>query len=156
MSRRRITKELKDIEADPPANVSAGPIGDDLYHWNATISGPEDTPYDGGVFFLDIRYPKDYPFRPPLIKFTTRIYHCNIGNEDKPDYMISKGQICVDILQDNWCPALTIGKILLSISSLLGDPNPDAPLNPEIGKLYKTNRKQHDKIAREWTAKYAQ
>ena len=147
MALRRITKELKDLESDPPANCSAGPVGDDLFKWNATISGPGDSPYDGGVFFLEIVFPQDYPFKPPKIKFTTKIYHCNVND---------KGGICLDILKDNWSPALTISKVLLSICSLLTDPNPDDPLVPNIAKLYKTNRKQHDKIAREWTVKYAQ
>jgi len=147
MALRRITKELKDLESDPPANCSAGPVGDDLFTWNATISGPADSPYDGGVFFLSIAFPQDYPFKPPKIKFTTKIYHCNVND---------KGGICLDILKDNWSPALTISKVLLSICSLLTDPNPDDPLVPNIAKLYKTNRKQHDKIAREWTVKYAQ
>jgi len=143
---RRITKELKDLEADPPANCSAGPVGDDLFKWKATIMGPSDSPYDGGVFFLDIVFPQDYPFKPPNLKFQTKIYHCNVND---------KGGICLDILKDSWSPALTISKVLLSICSLLTDPNPDDPLVPEIAKQYKTNRKEHDKTAAEWTRKYA-
>jgi len=143
---RRITKELKDLEADPPANCSAGPVGDDLFKWKATIMGPADSPYDGGVFFLDIVFPQDYPFKPPNLKFQTKIYHCNVND---------KGGICLDILKDSWSPALTISKVLLSICSLLTDPNPDDPLVPEIAKLFKTNRKEHDKNAAEWTRKYA-
>eukprot|EP00483_Globobulimina_turgida_P002489 UN02493 len=147
MALRRITKELKDLEGDPPANCSAGPGNDDLFKWTATIMGPPDSPYDGGVFFLDVNFPQDYPFKPPKIKFTTKIYHCNVND---------KGGICLDILKDNWSPALTISKVLLSICSLLTDPNPDDPLVPERAKLYKTNRKAHDKLARDWTQKYAQ
>jgi ubiquitin-conjugating enzyme E2 D/E len=147
MALRRITKELKDLEADPPANCSAGPVGDDLFKWRATIMGPPDSAYDGGVFFLDITFPQDYPFKPPKVKFNTKIYHCNVND---------KGGICLDILKDNWSPALTVSKVLLSICSLLTDPNPDDPLVPDIAKLYKTNRKQHNKIAAEWTRKYAQ
>jgi len=128
---RRITKELKDLEADPPANCSAGPVGDDLFKWKATIMGPQNSAYDGGVFFLDINFPQDYPFKPPNVRFQTKMYHCNVND---------KGGICLDILKDNWSPALTISKVLLSICSLLTDPNPDDPLVPEIAKLYKTNR----------------
>jgi len=147
MALRRITKELKDLEADPPANCSAGPVGDDLFKWKATIMGPGESPYDGGVFFLDIEFPQDYPFKPPKVRFQTKIYHCNVND---------KGGICLDILKDNWSPALTVSKVLLSICSLLTDANPDDPLVPDIAKLYKTNRKEHDKIAAEWTRKYAQ
>ena len=83
-----------------------GPVGDDLFHWQATIMGPEESPYTGGVFFLDIHFPADYPFKPPKVSFTTRIYHCNIN---------SNGGICLDILKDQWSPALTISKVLLSV-----------------------------------------
>jgi len=109
--------------------------------------GPPDSPYEGGVFFLKIQFPQDYPFKPPKIKFQTKVYHCNIND---------KGGICLDILKDNWSPALTISKVLLSICSLLTEPNPEDPLVPEIAHLLKTNRGEHDRIAAEWTRKFAQ
>ena len=108
--------------------------------------GPDDSPYAGGVFFINVRFPTDYPFKPPKCTFTTRIYHCNIN---------SNGSICLDILKDQWSPALTISKVLLSLSSLLTDANPDDPLVPEIAHLYKNDRVKHDANAREWTRKYA-
>uniref|UniRef100_A0A8C5PUN3 E2 ubiquitin-conjugating enzyme n=1 Tax=Leptobrachium leishanense TaxID=445787 RepID=A0A8C5PUN3_9ANUR len=105
-----------------------------------------DSPYQGGVFFLTIHFPTDYPFKPPKVAFTTRIYHPNIN---------SNGSICLDILRSQWSPALTISKVLLSICSLLCDPNPDDPLVPEIARIYKTDREKYNRIAREWTQKYA-
>jgi len=147
-AQKRIQKEWKDLAKDAPANCSAGPKNStDLFNWVATIMGPAKTPYENGVFNLEIQFPPDYPFKPPKIRFTTKVYHCNIN---------SSGGICLDILKDNWSPALTISKVLLSICSLFSDPNPDDPLVPEIAKLYKTNRKQHDANALEWTRKYAQ
>ena len=146
MALKRIQKELAELEEDPPANCSAGPIGDDLSHWSATIMGPEDSPYHGGIFFLDIHFPADYPFKPPKVVFKTRIYHCNIN---------SSGGICLDILKDQWSPALTISKVLLSICSLLTDANPNDPLVPEIATLLLKNRSVHDATAREWTQQYA-
>jgi len=146
MALKRINKELQDIGRDPPAQCSAGPVGDDLFHWQATIMGPPDSPYQGGVFFLNIHFPTDYPFKPPKVSFITRIYHPNIN---------SNGSICLDILRSQWSPALTISKVLLSICSLLTDPNPDDPLVPEIARVYKTDREKYTKLAREWTGKYA-
>ncbi|XP_010564270.1 PREDICTED: ubiquitin-conjugating enzyme E2 D2 isoform X2 [Haliaeetus leucocephalus] len=128
-------KELNDLARDPPAQCSAGPVGDDMFHWQATIMGPNDSPYQGGVFFLTIHFPTDYPFKPPKVAFTTRIYHPNIN---------SNGSICLDILRSQWSPALTISKVLLSICSLLCDPNPDDPLVPEIARIYKTDREKKD------------
>mmetsp|Transcript_65979 Transcript_65979/g.129825 ORF Transcript_65979/g.129825 Transcript_65979/m.129825 type:complete len:148 (-) Transcript_65979:556-999(-) len=146
MALKRIQRELQELGRDPPANCSAGPVGDDLFHWQATIMGPDDSPYTGGVFFLDIHFPADYPFKPPKVSFTTRIYHCNIN---------SNGGICLDILKEQWSPALTVSKVLLSICSLLTDANPEDPLVPEIAQMLKNNQKQHDATAREWTSKYA-
>ncbi|KAJ2456026.1 Ubiquitin-conjugating enzyme E2 2 [Coemansia sp. RSA 2336] len=145
-SAKRIQKELAEISLDPPSNCSAGPKGDNLYEWVSTIVGPSDSPYSGGVFFLDIHFPQEYPFKPPKIIFRTRIYHCNIN---------SQGQICLDILKDNWSPALTISKVLLSICSLLTDANPHDPLVHSISQQYLNNRKEHDETAKEWTKRYA-
>ena len=133
MALKRIQKELVDFNKDPPASISAGPVNDDLFHWQATIMGPPDSPYQGGVFFLNVHFPTDYPFKPPKCTFTTKIYHPNINGN---------GSICLDILKDQWSPALTISKVLLSIESLLTDPNPDDPLVPEIANIYKQDRKK--------------
>uniref|UniRef100_A0A8D2HYL1 E2 ubiquitin-conjugating enzyme n=2 Tax=Euarchontoglires TaxID=314146 RepID=A0A8D2HYL1_UROPR len=117
-----------------------------MFHWQATIMGPNDSPYQGGVFFLTIHFPTDYPFKPPKVAFTTKIYHPNIN---------SNGSICLDILRSQWSPALTVSKVLLSICSLLCDPNPDDPLVPEIAHTYKADREKYNRLAREWTQKYA-
>lgn len=146
MSLKRIGVELRDLRKDPPANCSAGPIGEDMFAWEGCIFGPEDTPFHGGVFKLSIQFPVDYPFRAPHIKFLTRIYHPNIN---------SSGLICLDILKGQWSPALTISKVLLSICSLLSDPNPDDPFVPDIANLYKQDRAAYEDQARAWTMQYA-
>ena len=96
---KRIQNELRGFVDDPPAGCAAGPIDGDLYHWTATIQGPTNTLYESGKFVLDIRFPQDYPFRPPACSFTTRILHPNIS---------TKGEICLDTLKDNWSPILSI------------------------------------------------
>ena len=147
MALRRLQRELQDIRKDPPANCSAGPIEEaDFFNWEAVIFGPEDSPYVGGVFRLAIRFPSDYPFKPPIITFKTKIYHPNIN---------AQGFICLDILKNQWSPALTISKVLLSILSLLTDANPNDPLVPEIANQYKNDRTAYDEKARAWTQLYA-
>jgi len=145
-SAKRIQKELAEITLDPPPNCSAGPKGDNLFEWLSTIFGPPGSVYESGVFYLDINFSTDYPFKPPKVCFKTRIYHCNVN---------SQGAICLDILKDNWSPALTISKVLLSICSLLTDCNPHDPLVGSIANQYITNREEHDRIAKEWTKRFA-
>lgn len=145
-SAKRIAKELESIKKDPPLSCSAGPEGDDIFHWTATIMGPDSSPYQGGVFYLNIVFPQNYPFKPPKVTFITKVYHPNIN---------SSGGICLDVLKDQWSPALTIDKILLSICSLLTNPNPEDPLVPDIANQYTNNRVAYDMTAREWTQYYA-
>nr|CDS31085.2 ubiquitin conjugating enzyme E2 D4 [Hymenolepis microstoma] len=147
MSRRRLQKEMQDILANSPANCSAGPVNlDDLYHWTGTIIGPAESPYEGGSFFLDIRFPSDYPLRPPMVKFTTEVFHPNISQD---------GLICLDILGSKWSPAFNVSKILQSVYSLLSNPNPDDPLSSDVADLYINNHESFLEKAKKHTQKYA-
>ncbi|KAF1744388.1 hypothetical protein MXB_5044 [Myxobolus squamalis] len=101
-----------------------------LFH--VKIDGPVDSPYEGGVFDLDLFLPEDYPISAPKVRFLTRIYHPNI---DKI------GRVCMDILKENWSPALQINKILLSLQALLASPNPNDPLENEIANHWNENEK---------------
>ena len=145
-SQIRLQKEIKSLKNNDSENFSAGVRNDNIFEWDATIMGPTGTPYEGGIFKLRLMFTNEYPFKPPKINFTTKIYHPNIN---------SQGVICLDILKNNWSPALTISKILLSICSLLSDPNPDDPLENDIANIYKTDIETFKLLAKEWTVKYA-
>lgn len=144
---KRITREVEELVKNPPENCSAGPENkDDIFRWTATIIGPADSPFAGGIYKLKIFFSTEYPFKPPQVTFETKVYHPNINNA---------GGICLDILKKAWSPALTVQKILLSICSLLTDPNPDDPLVPEIASQYKFNRAEYIATAQEWNRRYA-
>jgi len=144
---KRIRKELNDLRKEDLGQMTLAPQGDDdLFHWVGTIPGPDGSPYEGGVFSVEVQLPGDYPFSAPKVNFATRIYHMNISE---------RGNICIDILKTNWSPALSLFKVMLSLSSLLTDPNPKDPLVPSIAMQYQKSRKKHDETAREWTRLYA-
>ncbi|XAO25729.1 ubiquitin-conjugating enzyme E2 N [Cryptococcus bacillisporus CA1280] len=143
---KRILKETERLMADSPPGISAAPKGDNLRHFDVTVAGPDSSPYEGGVFKLELFLPEEYPMNPPKVRFLTKIYHPNI---DK------LGRICLDILKDKWSPALQIRTVLLSIQALLGAPNPDDPLANDVAQNWKENQSAAIAQAREWTQKYA-
>ena len=144
---KRIQKELTEFNKEEPEGFTAGPVDDsDMFKWEASLQGPENSPYEGGTFQLSMEFPKDYPFKPPKVEFTTKVYHPNVK---------STGTICLDILKDAWSPDISVSKILLAIQNLLINPNIDHPLEPEIAKQYTDDRAKYDETAKEWTEKYA-
>ncbi len=142
----RLTRELKNLIEDPPINISAGPIEENMFFWDATIIGPIGTPYERGIFKLELYFPNDYPFSPPQVHFTTKICRPNING---------RGEICLDILRDKWSAALSIRTVLLSICSLLSEPNPDDPLMPRIATLYKSDPERFKQLAMAFTREHA-
>jgi len=96
--------------------------------WKAVIFGPNDTPWEGGVFRLSIQFTEEFPNKPPTVKFVTRMFHPNIYED---------GKICLDILQNQWSPVQNITTILTSIQSLLTDPNTDSPANKLAARMFK-------------------
>ena len=143
---QRIIKETQKLKKDPINGIMAEPFPDNPRYFNVIIDGPKDSPYEGGHFKLQLYLPEEYPMVPPKCLFMTKIYHPNI------DFL---GRICLDILKKNWSPALQIRAVLLSIQSLLSEPNVEDPLNEEVNKHYLTNRKDAEKTAKEWTKKHA-
>lgn len=154
-SERRLRKEFKEAETHVANNhgkgksdniVSVKMINNDITHWEAVITGPSDSPFKDGYFLLDLEFPKEFPFKPPKVTFNTNVYHPNINRQ---------GAICLDILKDAWSPALTVVKVLLSICSLLVDPNPKDPLDADVAHVYINDKKTYDKTVMDYVKKYS-
>ncbi|KGB74881.1 ubiquitin-conjugating enzyme E2 D/E [Cryptococcus deuterogattii 99/473] len=144
---RRIQKELAVLMSTPPANITVVPDETNLQMWKVRITGPPGTPYAKGTFAVSVEFTKDYPFKPPVIKFETRTYHPNIDSD---------GNICIGLLKtEQWKPATKMDYVLREIYNLLAEPNPDDPLVTSIAEQYRTDRKTFDKRAAEYVAKYA-
>jgi len=145
---RRIAKELADIQNDAESRIFAEPAnGDDLSNLRASFPGPPDTPYEGGTYVVDIKIPNEYPFRPPIIRFTTKLWHPNISSQT--------GAICLDTLGSAWSPVLTIKSALLSLQSLLSTPEPKDPQDAEVATMLMKHPEQFQRVAREWAIKHA-
>ena len=137
---------LKD--GHPITNFAITLIDDDPFHYQATILGPLDSPFEGGIYRLRMRFDHRYPFKPPQVNFVTKIFHPNISLD---------GKICMDILYNGWCPILSIEGILLSIQSMFASPDILAsfPVNNEAANLYMENRAQYEEHVRWYTKTYA-
>jgi ubiquitin-conjugating enzyme (huntingtin interacting protein 2) len=148
MDLKRVKKEAAELLNDSDsAGVSAKPMGDDMKRWKGTISGPKDTPYDGGTFVIDIELTSSYPFEPPKMKFDTKVWHPNVSSQT--------GAICLDILKKEWSPALTIKTALISVQALLAAPEPSDPQDGVVAKEYTSDFEKWKRTARLWTEQYA-
>ncbi|RYP93579.1 hypothetical protein DL770_000321 [Monosporascus sp. CRB-9-2] len=147
---RRVAKELADIQADASvSNITAHPVdgSGDLTHLKASITGPPGTPYEGGHYVVDVKIPTEYPFRPPIMKFDTKVWHPNISSQT--------GAICLDTLSTAWSPVLTIKSTLLSLQSLFESPEPKDPQDAEVAKMMMSDPPAFNKKAHEWAVQYA-
>ncbi|XP_064250888.1 ubiquitin-conjugating enzyme E2 G1 isoform X1 [Passer domesticus] len=138
-------KSLNKLNKNPVEGFSAGLIDDnDLYRWEVLIIGPPDTLYEGGVFKAHLTFPKDYPLRPPKMKFITEIWHPNVDKN---------GDVCISILhepgedkygyekpEERWLPIHTVETIMISVISMLADPNGDSPANVDAAKEWREDR----------------
>ncbi|PSC72517.1 ubiquitin-conjugating enzyme E2 2 [Micractinium conductrix] len=135
-ARKRLIRDFKRLQQDPPEGVNASPQAENIMRWNAVIFGPDGTVWDGGVFKLSMEFSEDYPNKAPVVKFRTNLFHPNI---------YADGGICLDILQNQWSPIYDVSAILTSIQSLLSDPNPNSPANSEAARLYNEDRKEYNR-----------
>mmetsp|Transcript_15040 Transcript_15040/g.24905 ORF Transcript_15040/g.24905 Transcript_15040/m.24905 type:complete len:198 (-) Transcript_15040:55-648(-) len=148
-AQNRIKKELEEVRRDPNSGVSVevDEAAAAFTHFFGVISGPDGTPYAGGVFRIDISIPSDYPFSPPKMKFETKVWHPNVSSQT--------GAICLDILKDQWSPALTIKTALLSVQSLLCSPEPSDPQDAQVANMYMNDPETFAHTAKFWTDCYA-
>ena len=134
---KRLKNELNEFKKYQNENFEVSlPNINDIYSWDAIIYGPKDTIYENGKFKLSIFIPEHYPFESPVIKFITPMYHPNIS---------SNGDICLNIIRDEWSPVLCIRQVLLGICVLLNNPNPNDPMRNNIAEIYKSDVKQYEK-----------
>jgi len=124
---KRLQKELKAIVLSGNKEVSAMPDGDNLFSWSGTIVGPTGTVYEGCTYKLSLSFPPNYPFAAPTVCFTTPIFHPNVS---------TRGDICLDILKEEWSSVYSVQSVLVSIQSLLGEPNNDSPLNQAAAQMW--------------------
>lgn len=143
---RRIMVETRNLSRDPPPGISATPDDANCRYFHVVMAGPPGSPYEGGIFKLELFLPENYPLVAPSVRFLTRIFHPNI---DK------LGRICLDILKDMWSPALQMRTVLLSIQALLSSPNPDDPLANDVAEMWKTKEQEAINQAKEWTRLFA-
>lgn len=146
-SKRRLLKDLSTLQKFKNNGIFAQPLEEDIMTWTAIILGPEKTPFEGGTFSIVLIFDENYPQHPPEVTFISEIFHPNV---------YSNGDLCLDILKSRWSPSFDVLSILLSIQSLLHDPNTKSPANAEAAKLYEENINEYNQrvkacVEKSWT-----
>lgn len=150
---KRLFQEYKQLLTSPPDGITAGPVSeDDLFVWEALIQGPEGTPFEGGIFPAKLTFPKDYPLNPPKMRFLGEIWHPNV---------YANGEVCISILHppgndpngyenasERWSPIQSVEKILISVMSMLAEPNDESPANVDAAKMWRERRKEFESRVR--------
>merc|ERR1712228_961736 len=124
---KRLQQELMSLMMSNDKGISAFPDGDKLFEWIGTVEGPKDSVYEGLKYKLRLEFPAGYPYQSPTVKFVTPCFHPNVDQH---------GNICLDILKEKWSALYDVRTILLSIQSLLGEPNNDSPLNTTAAEMW--------------------
>ena len=154
LANKRLFQEYKLLTSSPPEGITAGPISEsNLLVWEALIAGPEGTPYAGGIFPASLTFPPDYPLSPPVMKFLCDVWHPNV---------YPNGTVCISILHapgedpnhyeqasERWSPIQSTEKILISVMSMLAEPNDESPANVEAAVMWRERRAEFEKVVRE-------
>ena len=158
-SKELLKKQLKDLNKNSDLPFNVGLIDEnDFYKWSVLFTGPEDTIYEGGFFKAILSFPIDFPQNPPEMRFITEMFHPNIYKD---------GKVCISILhspgvdvfnsqekaEERWRPSLGVEQILLSVISMLNDPNCDSPANVDAAVMFRNNRKDYEKKVRQLALK---
>jgi len=146
-ARSRLLRDFYRLQCDPPSGVSGAPIDTDITQWQGIIFGPTGSPWEGGIFKVGITFNDNYPFKAPCVRFLTKMFHPNIG---------PSGEISLGILGDNWNPVYDVVAILLSIQSLLCEPNTTCTAGLEASMLFLENKIEYNRrikeiVQRSWT-----
>ncbi|KJH46164.1 ubiquitin--protein ligase [Dictyocaulus viviparus] len=143
---QRLLNEARFLRRNALPYCFLSPRSDNVFQWTAVLEGPHGTVYEGGTFFCNIHFTMSYPEMPPKVEFLTRIYHCNVN---------AQGEVSIDILNTKWKPSMSICTVRSALMSLFYSCNPDEALVASIGKEYRENRDEFDRMARIWTLRYA-
>ena len=133
-ARRRLMKDFKYLQKNPKFGIAARPMGHNIMVWQAFIEGPADTLFEGATFPLTMTFKEEYPAKPPHVRFEAFVFHPNVYKD---------GNICLDLLQNNWSPLYNVSSILLAIQTLLSDPNPDSPANTRAAQLFTSDQREY-------------
>ncbi|KAL8871464.1 MAG: hypothetical protein Q9174_002707 [Haloplaca sp. 1 TL-2023] len=153
LASRRLFHEYRTLTSSTPEGITAGPVSeDDIFLWEALIQGPEGTPFEGGIFPAELKFPKDYPLNPPSMKFLCDVWHPNV---------YPTGLVCISILHapgedpnhyeqasERWSPIQSVEKILISVMSMLAEPNDESPANVEAAKMWRERRPEFEERVR--------
>ena len=148
MAIRRLRKELEEMRTYGVTGVQdASPRDDNLFTWSAKLEGPLHSPYEGGVFRVDITFPETYPFQAPKLKFRTCIYHPSISK--------ASGEICSAIIEEGWKPNKSVSWVLRTVLEVLQKPSSSSPLEADVAKQFERYPNEFRRTAKEWTKMYA-
>ncbi|KAI9141096.1 ubiquitin-conjugating enzyme [Paraphysoderma sedebokerense] len=155
---KRLMTEYKELTVNAPEGITAGPISEDsFFEWEALIAGPPGTPYENGMFSAVLKFPADYPLSPPSMKFTCDMFHPNVYKD---------GTVCISILHppgedpnmyesssERWSPVQSVEKILLSVVSMLAEPNDESGANIDACKIWRNDKNEFNKIVQDTVRK---